>query len=160
MDIGSGNDWPACTLSNFAPHPFIFDGVACSSMEGFLQSLKFSNPDMQQHVCTLIGFKAKLKGKNKPWYKTQKLHWKDREIDRHSDEYQELLDGAFEALSGNSGFANALLATGSATLRHSMGKSDAHRTVLTKQEFCSRLTRLRDKLRRNKPNNKKGVETA
>ena len=59
MDIGSGNGYPSAALSNFAPHPFVIDGVECASMEGFLQSLKFSNPDMQKEVCKLIGIKAK-----------------------------------------------------------------------------------------------------
>ena len=148
MDIGSGQDWPSCSLSNFAPHPFVLDGVQCASMEGFLQSLKFSNPDMQVHVCTLVGYKAKLKGKNKAWYVRQVLYWQGQEIDRHSEAYQTLLDRAYDALSRNTGFAGALLATGSAVLKHTIGKSDVSHTVLTRQEFCSRLTKLRDQLRR------------
>lgn len=43
LDIGSGKDYPSNALSNFAPHPFIIDGVECNSMEGFLQSLKFKD---------------------------------------------------------------------------------------------------------------------
>lgn len=43
MDIGSGNGFPAANLSNFHPHSFVIDGVECNSMEGFLQSLKFSS---------------------------------------------------------------------------------------------------------------------
>ena len=39
MDISSGSSYPASSLSNFSPHPFIIDGVECSSMEGFLKSL-------------------------------------------------------------------------------------------------------------------------
>jgi hypothetical protein len=42
-------------------------------MEGFLQSLKFKSIDMQEYVCTLVGMKAKMKGKNKNWWKTQTL---------------------------------------------------------------------------------------
>lgn len=53
MDIGAGNGYPQSALSNFAPHPFVIDGVKCNSMEGFLQSLKFESQDMQQFVCTL-----------------------------------------------------------------------------------------------------------
>ena len=63
MNIGSVNDYPANSLSNFAPHPFVIDGVECNSMEGFLQSLKFKSVDMQNHVCTLVGREAKFKGK-------------------------------------------------------------------------------------------------
>jgi predicted NAD-dependent protein-ADP-ribosyltransferase YbiA (DUF1768 family) len=69
MDIGSGKAFPCNALSNFAPHPFILDGVECASMEGFLQSLKFKNPDMQRHVCTLVGKAAKFKGKGKKWWR-------------------------------------------------------------------------------------------
>lgn len=46
LDIGSGKDYPSNALSNFAPHPFVIDGVECNSMEGFLQSLKFKEPEM------------------------------------------------------------------------------------------------------------------
>ena len=62
MDIGSKNGYPSGALSNFAPHPFEIDGIKCNSMEGFLQSLKFSNPEMQEYVCTLVGMAAKRKG--------------------------------------------------------------------------------------------------
>ena len=47
MDIGSGSGYPAANLSNFHPHQFTIDGVECASMEGFLQSLKFKDPNMQ-----------------------------------------------------------------------------------------------------------------
>lgn len=34
MDIGSGSGYPTSALSNFAPHPFIIDGIECNGMEG------------------------------------------------------------------------------------------------------------------------------
>ena len=52
MDIGSGSGYPSSNLSNFSPHGFVVDGVECASMEGFLQSLKFQDPEMQKHVCS------------------------------------------------------------------------------------------------------------
>lgn len=61
----SGEGYPVSSLSNFAPNPFVIDGVKCSSMEGFLQSLKYNNIDMQKHFCTLVGKQAKFKGKHK-----------------------------------------------------------------------------------------------
>lgn len=63
MDIRSGASYPASALSNFAPHEFVIDGVVCKSAEGFLQSLKFKNPEMQKYVCTLVGYAAKKKGR-------------------------------------------------------------------------------------------------
>ncbi|HWP46197.1 MAG TPA: hypothetical protein VNM22_03460 [Candidatus Limnocylindrales bacterium] len=148
MDIRSGVDWPASALSNFAPHKFVIDGIQCHSMEGFLQSLKFKNPEMQKEVCKLVGKAAKLKGKNKNWHQTQKLWWQGKEIGRHSQEYQDLLDRAYQALAQNEGFRKALLATGNAVLTHSIGKNDPHKTVLTPREFCSRLMTIRDSLKK------------
>ena len=150
MDIGSGGGFPSAALSNFAPHPFTFDGVECNSMEGLLQSFKFSNPEMQKEVCKLVGKQAKFKGKKKKWYKTQTLYWQGVEYKRDSQEYQDLLDRAFDALSTNEGFQKALLATGNATLTHSIGKSKQNETVLTKTEFCSRLTKIRERLQNEK----------
>ena len=52
-----------CELSNFATHPFVFEGVQINSMEGFLQSLKYSNPETQKKICLLRGEDAKSAGK-------------------------------------------------------------------------------------------------
>jgi hypothetical protein len=46
----------------------------------------------------------------------------------------------------NIGARTALLATGELELRHSIGKSDATRTILTEDEFTERLTRIRKSL--------------
>lgn len=146
MDIGSGSGYPSAALSNFAPHPFVFDGVECNSMEGLLQSFKFSNPEMQKEVCKLVGKQAKFKGKKKKWFKTQTLYWQGKEFKRDSDEYQRLLDRAYDALSTNEGFKRALLATGNAILIHTIGKTKQSETVLTRAEFCSRLMRIRERL--------------
>jgi len=147
MDIRSGCGYPASALSNFAPHPFEIDGVKCNSMEGFLQGLKFKDINMQEYVCTLVGKTAKYKGKPKKWWLTQTLWWRGKEIDRHSQEYQDLLDRAYLELSKNEGFKKALLVTKDAVLIHSIGKNDASHTILTEKEFCSRLMWLRKELK-------------
>lgn len=150
MDISSGSGYPASSLSNFAPHEFEIDGIKCASIEGFLQSLKFQNPDMQKYVCSLVGKAAKFKGKNKKWQKTGNLYWQGKIIPRNSESYQELLDKAYTALAQNQSFKKALLATGNATLTHSLGKNKISETVLTKTEFVSRLTKIRTALMQNK----------
>jgi len=144
MDIGSGSKYPAGALSNFSPHPFDIDGVICNSMEGFLQSLKFKSPEMQEEVCSLVGFAAKKKGKKKNWQQSQILYWRGEEIERKSKEYQDLLDRAYTAMYKNTKFRKALEASRGATLTHSIGRSKESETVLTAREFCSRLTKLRD----------------
>ena len=150
MDIGSGSGYPSAALSNFAPHPFVFDGVECNSMEGLLQSFKFSNPEMQKEVCKLVGKQAKFKGKKKKWFKTQTLYWQGEEFKRGSEEYQKLLDRAYDALSTNESFKRALLATGGAMLTHSIGKTKQSETVLTRGEFCARLMKIRERLQNEK----------
>ena len=146
MDIGSGKGYLASSLSNFAPHEFVIDSITCQSMEGFLQSLKFQDKEMQKHICTLVGKKAKFKGSRKNWKKTQTLYWQGTPLKRDSKEYQDLLDRAFEELSKNTSFKKALLTTNNATLTHSIGKNKISETVLTRQEFISRLTRIRTRL--------------
>ena len=101
MDIKSGGNYPANALSNFAPHPFVLDGIKCNSMEGLLQGLKFSSVHMQAAVCKLVGFAAKKKGGNKNWQRTQTLYWRGEKIARKSEEYQKLLDKAYEAIFYN-----------------------------------------------------------
>lgn len=150
MDIKSGCGYPASSLSNFAPHPFELDGVQIASMEGFLQSLKTSNPEMQKYVCTLVGYAAKKWGRNKNWQTRQILHWQGNEYKRDSREYQDLLDRAYFALAKNEGFRRALIATGDAELDHSIGRTNFRETVLTRNEFCNRLHRLRQLIKENK----------
>ena len=142
-DIGSNNKYPYNSLSNFSPHPFTIDGVLCNSMEGFLQSLKFKNPEMQKEVCLLVGKQAKFKGKRKKWYKSQTLYWQGKEYKRDSNEYQELLDKAYTEIYNNESFREALKKT-KGILTHSMGKKKTNETVLTEKEFCSRLMKLRE----------------
>lgn len=149
MDIGSKHGYPSSALSNFAPHPFVFDEIPINSMEGFLQSLKFKNPEMQKEICKLVGYSAKKSGKEKKWWKTQTLYWEDKEIDRQSDEYQILLDRAYMALMEQSdSFRRALLASGDAVLTHNIGRSNSKETILTRSEFCGRLMRLREILKK------------
>ncbi len=147
MDIRGGKKGPSGALSNFTLRLFSFDGVFCVSMEGLLQSFKFEDPAEQERVCLLSGFDAKNKGleRNEIWQKSQTLWWKGQAFDRHSTKYQLLLDEAFLALATNPDFLEALRATGEEELTHSVGVADPSQTVLTEEEFCSRLLWLRKK---------------
>ena len=147
LDIHSKGDYPSCALSNFAEHPFVLDGVECQSMEGFLQSLKFRNPQKQRQVCLLSGKAAKNAAKHTfsglRWKITGKLYWQGKTRKRLSDEYQILLDRAYDELYKNEGFRAALKSTDGLILCHSIGRKDRRKTVLTEYEFISRLERLR-----------------
>jgi predicted NAD-dependent protein-ADP-ribosyltransferase YbiA (DUF1768 family) len=145
IDIKAKAPFPAGALSNFGPHKFTIDGVACGSMEGFLQSLKIEDNDEQQRVCRLVGAAAQKVGRTYDWSKSGSLWWRGEPIDRLSDAYQTLLDRAYEALFIQSDkFRAALAASGNARLTHALGSSDPCETILTCEEFCPRLERLRE----------------
>ena len=147
IDIHSKGTYPSCALSNFADHEFYIDNVKCSSMEGFLQSLKFKSIKKQKRICLLSGKEAKESTRHNiaqfRWRITHNLYWQGERINRFSDEYQKLLDKAYDALSKNPGFQKALRDASSYTLTHSIGKKDVRKTVLTEYEFISRLERSR-----------------
>jgi hypothetical protein len=118
-------------------------------MEGFVQGLKFKSPEMQREVCKMSGLAAKKRGANKNWQRTQTLWWQGEPIARESDEYQQLLDEAFEALfKGNEKAKKALLETKDAPLTHKIGRRNPKETVLTQSEFCGRLVRIRGELQK------------
>ena len=145
MDIGKGSGGVAGRLSNFTPRKFIFDGVECSSIEGVLQSFKFKNPEMQKEICKLSGLAAKQRGASKNWRQYQKLYWNGIEYKRDSKEYQELLDRLYQTVyEQNENYRRDLESCKGVTFTHSLGRHKKSDTVLTTQEFCSRLTKLRD----------------
>ena len=147
-DIKAKAPWPAGALSNFAPHAFTFDGVRCASMEGLLQSFKIADAKEQVRVCGLDGPVAQSVGQKHDWMTTGTLWWRGTLYDRLSDDYQSLLDRAFDALFEQSKkFRDALAATGDAQLAHSFGRDDPTETILTPAEFVTRLERLRAKVR-------------
>jgi predicted NAD-dependent protein-ADP-ribosyltransferase YbiA (DUF1768 family) len=145
LDIKAKAPYPAGALSNFTPHAFTFDGIPCASMEGFLQSLKIEDMAEQERVCGLVGAAAQSIGQKYDWSITGTLWWKGERYDRFSDRYQILLDRAYQAMFDQSEmFRNALAASVDARLIHAIGKSDPHLTILTTDELCSRLERLRN----------------
>jgi len=157
LDIGSKANYPAGELSNFTAHEFELDGVKCSSIESFLQALKFDKAYVQVEICKLNGIKAKQRGneRNNQWKLKQGLWWQGEIYLRKSIEYQRLLDRAFfELVKANEKYRQALLDTGDLILTHNIGKNNESETVLTQVELCSRLMKLRKLLRNNVDLNK------
>ncbi len=154
IDIASYLPYPSKALSNFAPYTFIVDSVTCFSMEGFLQSLKFDDLRKQAQICLLIGSDAKYasRSRNQLWKDKQTLWWRGVEYDRHGKGYQDLLDRAFAALSRVPKFQKALIDSGDAELTHTLGWNDPRQTILTRDEFCTRIMKIRKELQ-GKPSN-------
>ncbi|MCM1142205.1 MAG: hypothetical protein NC453_26850 [Muribaculum sp.] len=152
LDIRSRNGWPVYALSNFYHNSFVIDGVSCRSMEGFIQSLKCSDPNEQIRVYKMRGKRAKQFGqktKNNPHYNFIKngVFWNGVRYDRMSDEYQGLIHRAYRVMFEQCPkFRDALADTGNKKLFHTIGNANAHDTILTEKEFCSILTELRKEL--------------
>lgn len=132
-------------LSNLYPWPFVLDDVQCGSIEGFLQSLKFSDPDEQVAVATLHGPEAFLTGQHgNDWKETQVLWWRGKKFPRTYKKYQALLTRAYDAcFDQNAGFIAALYETGALVLSHDMGKTNQTQSTLTQMEYLVQLYRLR-----------------
>ena len=146
IDIHSKGEYPSCVLSNFHPNEFIFDGVKCGSMEGFLQSLKFKNTQKQREVALLVGKDAKKQGGKKfLWKLTGNIYWNGKKLKRESIPYLTLITRAYAELARQSkDFRLALMSTVGMKLTHSIGKHNTKRTILTEEEFIYCLNLLRE----------------
>jgi hypothetical protein len=132
-------------LSNLHPKAFIMNGLFYGSIEGFLQGLRCKDPVRQQEIFRLVGIQAKRTGYENP-IKNNTLYYKGLPFDRHSDYYQKLLDKAFMCcFVQNDIFQKALYDSVGHELAHSIGKTDPNDTILTNQEFLSRLDKIRTK---------------
>ncbi|ALY07174.1 hypothetical protein VmeM32_00188 [Vibrio phage vB_VmeM-32] len=142
IDIHSACSYPSNVLSNFHANLFFFDGVRCGSIEGVLQSLRYSDFEEQKSICLLSGRKAKSMGKKK--IIDQTLYWKGVSFNRHSDAYQAFLFNLYNSLFVQSeNFRKALQDSIGCDLIHLIGKDDPFATLLTNHEFISNLKRLR-----------------
>ncbi len=147
IDVYSRGKWPENELSNFYPHSFVFDGVQCAGMEGFLQSLKYKDYDKQREICDLSGRDAKDRGCGN-WIFNQDLYWKGKQYNRHGMDYLRLVHNAYDAMySQCETFRHAIKATSKKRLFHTIGKTDPRETVLTEAEFIEMLDSMRDRLK-------------
>jgi hypothetical protein len=142
-DISINKPYPANVLSNLAANAFIFEGYECASMEGLLQSFKFRDFAKAQEVMKLVGLDAKYAGRTGDgWKANGTLYWKGNPIDRHGKGYQDLLDDAYGALATNVEFKLALIDARRRSISHRVGHDDPNYTILTRDEFVSRIERL------------------
>lgn len=144
VDIWSGGGYPGEVLSNLCSNAFVYGGVHCNSMEGFLQSLKYDDRQKQLQICQMKGRNAKKAGKE-AWKPDQGVYWNGQVVDRQSEAFQTLVAGAYQAMfEQNERFHDALMMTRGKRLFHTRGKRNPFETILTEQELCGILTALRD----------------
>ncbi len=144
IDIWSKSPYPANVLSNLHPNAFELDGIKCASMEGFLQSLKYEDVEVQKEICALSGMEAKERSTS-GWQTSQTVYWQGNSIRRQSQQFQDLIERSyFQLYQQNETFRKALLSTKGKNLYHTRGINNPYKTILTEKEFCTILTKLRD----------------
>ena len=146
IDISFNSKGISKALSNLCSYPFVIDGVHCASMESFIQSLKVEDLKLQEDICSKPGaFISNIKTIFDDWRISQTVHWKGKEIGRHSNEYMNLLKRAYRSLYEQSNlFKYALEKTKGYRLIHSIGCNDDTETLLTPHEFVNLLNMLRE----------------
>jgi hypothetical protein len=114
-------------------------------MEGFLQSLKFSDAELAAQLRGRVGYAAWRDGQlGNDWKESQVLYWNGFEVRRNSRAYQDLLTKAYDAwYDANPRIAELLLRSVGQRLRHLRGSHDTHDSVLVEAEYICQLERLR-----------------
>jgi predicted NAD-dependent protein-ADP-ribosyltransferase YbiA (DUF1768 family) len=138
-------------LSNLALTPFVLDGVELSSVEGFVQGIKFrpGHPN-RERIFSLSGHEAREAGASMQreishrldCCKAQYVYWLDQEIAFGSDEHHALIARALAAkFAQNPRAREALIGTEHALLIHP--RPDTPHTSLPGQIFVAILTEIR-----------------
>ena len=145
IDIAVAQSYPGKFVSNSADHAFVLDGVACTSMDSFLQSLKYRKVSEQVSVCNMNGESAMKIGRAKSaWRLFKKVYWNGKAYKLQSDEFHRLVDRAFEELYWqNSNYRQALLDLRGAKICYGIPEEQLKHAVLSEYEICKRLDMLR-----------------
>ncbi|OHA46395.1 MAG: hypothetical protein A3A80_03480 [Candidatus Terrybacteria bacterium RIFCSPLOWO2_01_FULL_44_24] len=164
LNIGSqSEDWRARLLSNFAGTPFIIDDHHMASVEGFIQGIKYpeDHPNRARAFAS-DGYEAKRYGFKWSLVKIQKtslagrsmlgkvqrqtkfVWWNGVAIPYGSAEHHALIERATrEKFNQNPEATEALLATGTLTITHDLGRPESPHTSLPAAIFCDILTKIR-----------------
>jgi len=146
IDISFKSKGIAKALSNLCPYPFQFEGINCSCMEAFIQSLKVQDIAVQEDVCFKTGlFCYNIRYMFDDWRKTGTVYWKGKPINRQSKDYLMLITRAYEALLNQSPifhYALSKVKENGYMLKHSIGCEEISETLLTPNEFTAILDYL------------------
>ena len=134
----------AKVLSNLFPYEFEFRGKQIKSIEAFFQGIKFKDIAMQNLVLTYSGLDSNyVKAcSDYNWKITGKIYWQGQEIDRYSEEYDDLIDELYISAIQNPLYRNALKNCTVAII-HSIGDIKKEETVYTRYEFEKELNCLK-----------------
>lgn len=135
----------AKVLSNIFPYEFTLRGIKLNSIEAFFQGIKFKDVTMQQLVFKYSGLDSnRVKACTEyNWKETGILYWQGQEINRYSQEYDDLVDEMYISAIQNPLYRNALKQC-QVDIIHSIGDKEKTDSVFTRYEFEKELNCLKD----------------
>ena len=146
INVGYKRSGPyAKALSNLFPYEFEFKGKKLHSIEAFFQGIKFKDIDMQNLVFAYDSLNSNYVKvcSNYDWKETGILYWQGEEIDRYSEEYDDLIDEMYISAIQNPLYRN-LLKTCDREIIHTIGGKEKSDTVFTRYEFEKQLNCIKD----------------
>lgn len=89
------------------------------------------------------GYEARLAGREYDWREKQTLYWQGESYPRKSEGYQQLLTRLYDAVyAQDEAFRSDLSEIRGREITHRLGRGDAEKTILTKDEFVFQLQRF------------------
>ncbi len=117
INISSRSPAPLNLISNFASTPFVLDGARYASVEGFWQSLRWTDPEDRRRIAALHGIAAKRAGSEQA--APDRFSYGGTEIRWGTADHWQLMRRACDAkFKQNDAARAALLGTGRRPLRH------------------------------------------
>jgi len=152
INVGYKHKGPyAKVLSNLFPYEFKFKGKKLSSIEAFFQGIKFKDIKMQNLVLKYSALNSNYVKvcSGYDWKETGIVYWQGKEIDRYSQEYDDLIDELYISAIQNPLYRN-ILKTIDKEVIHTMGEKEKQDTVFTRYEFEKQLNCLKDFLKKER----------
>lgn len=147
IDIDTNNDESLSALSNSYEAHFAFNNIEFTSIESFLQGLKYKNSNIQAKVFMLTDKQTqKINSLHNWWIITGNLYFKGEKIKRYSKAYHDLIVSAFHCkYTQCNEFRQSLLNTDLKSLKCSCHKTNEFETLLTQEEYIDMLNYFRIK---------------
>ena len=149
INVGYKHSGPyAKVLSNLFPYEFEFREKKLKCIEAFFQGIKFKDITMQNMVFEYTALNSNYVKvcSGYDWKETGIVYWQGEEINRYSEEFDDLVDEMYISAIQNPLYRNVLKDC-ERNIIHTMGGKEKSDTVFTRYEFEKQLNCLKDFLK-------------
>lgn len=162
IDVNS-NDWRSARLSNLSHSPFVLDGQAFASVEGFIQHMNFDYGDFRRELCVeldgpdaaAMSYQVEQIWDSKPY--TIGCHYDGAFVDFHSPSWDEIVTRAIRAkFEQHETSRKALTRTIGLELEYDIDRTRLN-TSIDPRLFLDILNRIRDRMEVNHGNEEGAV---